>query len=330
MKKTRILTRLYDVTPTIVLRRNIFKARNLTPTRLRRNHTQGTDDEDAYKHVRMVLEIVDLFHFLGVTHETVMLKVFSITLKGQALRWKKRLPARMINTWDLLKKEFIWQYCSPFKFAKKLEEIYTFKQEMRKVQGKNDNGKENMKEPVPRDLPPAPFLGHLKEQICGPYRTHKTIYMIENLGELHKLKDQEDEGDMHVGWDVTIKDVERLRQFLTTTIHTLPNRKPVVQPYMSLGPVHDKEKSIREKEHDYDIPLHDGVMQPLAPQTVHIIPPDDDYVAPPTNPNLDKQLNKFRKEIYDITKVAKMANCNPINDVKELSDINKYDCETFI
>ncbi|GKA00157.1 hypothetical protein Tco_0672707 [Tanacetum coccineum] len=30
MKKTRILTRLYGVTPTIVLRRNIFKARHVT------------------------------------------------------------------------------------------------------------------------------------------------------------------------------------------------------------------------------------------------------------------------------------------------------------
>ncbi|GJW52736.1 hypothetical protein Tco_0096821 [Tanacetum coccineum] len=34
------------------------------------------------------------------------------------------------NTWDLLEKEFIWKYCSPFKTAKKLEEIRNFKQEM--------------------------------------------------------------------------------------------------------------------------------------------------------------------------------------------------------
>nr|GFC33482.1 hypothetical protein [Tanacetum cinerariifolium] len=30
MKKTRILTRLYGVTPMIVLRRNLFKARQVT------------------------------------------------------------------------------------------------------------------------------------------------------------------------------------------------------------------------------------------------------------------------------------------------------------
>ncbi|GKF07921.1 hypothetical protein Tco_0042145 [Tanacetum coccineum] len=64
----------------------------------------GTDDEDAYEHVRTVLAIVDLFHFPGVTHDVIMLRVFPITLKGRALRWKNRLPAGTIITWDLLKK----------------------------------------------------------------------------------------------------------------------------------------------------------------------------------------------------------------------------------
>ncbi|GKE88137.1 hypothetical protein Tco_1565612 [Tanacetum coccineum] len=46
-----------------------------------------------------------------------------------------------------------------------------------------------------------------------------------------------------------------------------------------------------EEERDYDIPLHEHVMQPLAPQTVHTTPPDDDYVASATNPILNKHLN---------------------------------------
>ncbi|GKF56225.1 hypothetical protein Tco_0166565, partial [Tanacetum coccineum] len=64
----------------------------------------GTDDEDAYEHVCTILEIVDLFHFPDVTHDAIMLRVFLITLKGRALRWKDRLPAGSITTWDLLKK----------------------------------------------------------------------------------------------------------------------------------------------------------------------------------------------------------------------------------
>ncbi|GJU55753.1 hypothetical chloroplast RF21, chloroplastic [Tanacetum coccineum] len=341
---------------------------------LRRKHFVGTDDEDAHEHVRRVLEIIDLFHFPGVTHDAGMLRVFPITLKGQSLRWNKRLPAGVINTWNLLKKEFIWQYCSPFKTAKKLEEIRNFKQEMNEtlyqawergisnqgVSSKKEDkaveqskymgsleetiiklcdesikkqvagdewirrsiestksdimalktmtknlqekayqltqtvltntgekrtttGKGNMKESVPRDLPPTPFQGHLKKQMGSSYRIREIVCMIKNPREVHKMKAQEDEGDMDVGWDIVVKDVERLRQFLTPTIHTLPNVKPVMQPYMPLGPVHDKEKVVREEEQDYNIPLHDGVIQPLTPQTVHITPPDDDYVAPATS-----------------------------------------------
>ncbi|GKE69024.1 hypothetical protein Tco_1527096, partial [Tanacetum coccineum] len=191
-------------------------------------------------------------------------------------------------------------------------------------------GKGNMKELVPRDLPRTPFIGNLKEQMGNPYRTHVTICMIKNPGEVHKMKAQKDEWDMDVSWDITVKDVERRGQFLTPTIHTLPNLEPVVQPCMPLEPVHDKEKIVREKEHDYDIPLHDGVMQTLTPQTVYIIPLDDDYVAPATSPTLDKQLNKLGKECSDITRVAEKANGNLVKDVQELSDIKTYDCETFI
>ncbi|GJX16078.1 hypothetical protein Tco_0216910, partial [Tanacetum coccineum] len=116
-------------------------------------------------------------------------------------------------------------------------------------------GKENMKELVPRDLPPTLFLGHVKEKMGSPYRTRETVHMNGNPEEIHNAKAQDDEGDMDVGWDITSKDVERLRQFLAPTIHTLPNLKPVVQPYI-LGPVHDMDKVAKEKKQDYDIPLN--------------------------------------------------------------------------
>ncbi|GJS93204.1 actin-related protein 5 isoform X1 [Tanacetum coccineum] len=103
-------------------------------------------------------------------------------------------------------------------------------------------------------------------------------------------KAREDEGDMDVSWDITIKDIERLSQFLTPTIHALPNLEPV----MPLGPFHDTEEIIREREQDYDIPLNDG------------------------------------EDFSDITKVAEIENDNPVKDVMELSDIKTYDCETFI
>ncbi|GJY13059.1 reverse transcriptase domain-containing protein [Tanacetum coccineum] len=95
---------------------------------LRRNLFAGTDDEDAHEHVRRVLEIAYLFYKLGVTHDTKMLRVLPITLTRAARRWEKRLTAGVINTWDLLEKAFIRQYCPPFKTARKLEEIQSFQQ----------------------------------------------------------------------------------------------------------------------------------------------------------------------------------------------------------
>ncbi|GJW94098.1 hypothetical protein Tco_0173770 [Tanacetum coccineum] len=94
----------------------------------------------------------------------------------------------------------------------------------------------------------------------------------------------------------------RIKLYKTPTVHTLPNLEPVVQPYIPLGPVHDMDKVIKEKEQDYDIPLNNNVRQPLTPQTVHITPSGDDYVAPATNPMSNKQLNKFKEEFSNITK----------------------------
>nr|GFA65302.1 hypothetical protein [Tanacetum cinerariifolium] len=224
-----------------------------------------------------VLEIADLFHFHGVTHNVVMLRVFPITLKGPTLIWINRLSAGLVTTWDLLKKAFIKQYCPPLKIARKLEEICNFKQEVdeqlyraweiysdllyrcpqhdlnnqrmvhmfytllyiptrimldskgfiplmtptqalelikvmtdhsrnwydeattkeriegEKVKERTTMGKENVKEPNPRDLPvvqtyvpPTKFLG-------SPFRTHETICMMGIPKEIHKMKAHDDE-----------------------------------------------------------------------------------------------------------------------------------------
>ncbi|GKA62673.1 hypothetical protein Tco_0762192 [Tanacetum coccineum] len=142
-----------------------------------------------------------------------------------------------------------------------------FKGEIVKAKTKKD--KEDMKELVPRDLPivhlyvpPMPFLGRLKEQKGNPYKIHEIVCMIGNLEKTRKA--QEDERDMEYGWDIMVKDVERLKQILTPTVHTLPNLEPVMQPYMPINSACDEAKFVREEEHDYNIPLHDGVMQPLT------------------------------------------------------------------
>ncbi|GKG17383.1 hypothetical protein Tco_0362340, partial [Tanacetum coccineum] len=79
---------------------------------------------------------------------------------------------------------------------------------------------------------------------------------------------------------------------------------------------------------DYDIPLHEHVMQPLTPQTVRITSPDNDYVASDTNPILNKYLNGFEEEFADNTRVSEKIDSNPVNDLKEL--LKTYDFENFI
>ncbi|GJW07565.1 hypothetical protein Tco_1569988 [Tanacetum coccineum] len=349
---------------------------------------KGTDDKDAYEHVRRVLEIVDLFHFHAVTHDAIILKVFPITLSGPALRWKNMLSVGLITTWDLLEKVFIRQHCPPFKTNMKLkksaisnkrwtrhcimrrkgldiptrirlkykgfipmmspaqalksvqvmadhshkwydeattwesindssnnvdtkklkenihdiqvsckicegahltndctltkedkaveqskymrsleEPIIKFYEESIKNMPRMMNGlrsKKDMEEPIPLDLhvvqpyvPPTLFPGNLKKQKDNPYKIRETIGIF---GKIHTKKAQEDEGDMDDGWDITIKDIRRLRQILIPTIHTLPNLEPVVQPYMPRGPVRDEVKVIREEELEYNIPLQNGAM----------------------------------------------------------------------
>ncbi|GKC25821.1 hypothetical protein Tco_1027971 [Tanacetum coccineum] len=63
--------------------------------------------DDAYEHVEKVLEIVSLFSILRVSHDAIMLCVFPITLTGATKRLIDRIPSGTINTWDLLKKDFI-------------------------------------------------------------------------------------------------------------------------------------------------------------------------------------------------------------------------------
>ncbi|GKB59244.1 protein kinase-like domain, concanavalin A-like lectin/glucanase domain protein [Tanacetum coccineum] len=96
---------------------------------LREDTSFENKNDDAHEHVKRVLDIVSLFNILGVSHDVVMLRVFSITLTGAAKRWVDRISHGIVDFWDLLKKAFFQRYCPPSKIAKQLEEIRNFKQE---------------------------------------------------------------------------------------------------------------------------------------------------------------------------------------------------------
>ncbi|GKA45708.1 zinc knuckle CX2CX4HX4C containing protein, partial [Tanacetum coccineum] len=107
-----------------------FEIKSQFMRELREETFSGNKNKDAHDHVVRVLNIVSLFNIFGVSQDAVLLRVFPFTLTGTAKRWVDRLTSGAVNTWDLLKKALIQKYCPPSKTAKRLEDIYNFKQEI--------------------------------------------------------------------------------------------------------------------------------------------------------------------------------------------------------
>ncbi|GJS06681.1 hypothetical protein Tco_0363477 [Tanacetum coccineum] len=120
----------------------------------------------------------------------------------------------------------------------------------------------------------------------------------------------------------------------------VPRDLPIVQPYFPPTPFpgHPKKQKDNLYKTGKTVRIPKKFLQRKLRRmkgtwmmTVHITALDDDYVAPATSLILEKHLNKFGEEIYDITRVTEKADGNLVNDVKDLSDIIKtYDFETFI
>ncbi|GKA45731.1 hypothetical protein Tco_0738527 [Tanacetum coccineum] len=56
------------------------------------------DHQDANKHIKKVLEIVNLFHVPNITQDQIMLRVFPMSLTGAASRWLRNKPSGAIPT----------------------------------------------------------------------------------------------------------------------------------------------------------------------------------------------------------------------------------------
>ncbi|GJU37261.1 hypothetical protein Tco_1185615 [Tanacetum coccineum] len=96
-------------------------------------------------------------------------------------------------------------------------------------------------------------------------------------------KDGDDRNFFYM-WDITVEDVERIRQFFT------PNVPDVMV----------------------------NIIQPLIPKTIYTTPPDEDYVAPATKSILDDLLEEFGDEILNVAMVNEGAECSPTKDLEEL------------
>nr|GEU77215.1 hypothetical protein [Tanacetum cinerariifolium] len=227
--------------------------------------------------------------------------IFPITLKRRALRWKKGLPAGMINTWDLLEKEYPQH---DLNCQQKVHIFYT-RLDISTRRMLDSRGFITLMTPTQAFISIQAMADHSHNWYDKTTTKEKINDSPDNINAI-----QESFKEAHPTKECPLKKED----------------KAVEQ-----RPVYDEEKIIGEEELDFDIPLHDGVIQPLTPQTVHITPPDDDYVASARSPTLDKQLNELGNEYSNITRVVKKADGNHVKDITEPSDIIKTsDFETFV
>nr|GEW56603.1 hypothetical protein [Tanacetum cinerariifolium] len=89
--------------------------------------------------------------------------------------------------------------------------------------------------------------------------------------------EDDDDGDTYHIWDITVKNIERIRQFLMPNIPDEMNE----------------------------------AIQPLIPQPIYTTPPNNDYVAPATKSILDELLEEFKDLIMNVTMVDEEAAKDP-------------------
>ncbi|GKB77665.1 hypothetical protein Tco_0944560 [Tanacetum coccineum] len=107
-------------------------------------------------------------------------------------------------------------------------------------------------------------------------------------------KDGDDRNFFYM-WDITVEDVERIRQFFT------PNVPDVMV----------------------------NIIQPLIPKTIYTTPPDEDYVAPATKSILDDLLEEFGDEILNVAMVNEGAECSPTKDLEEVERLLAKDPQSY-
>nr|GEU45852.1 RVT_2 domain-containing protein [Tanacetum cinerariifolium] len=106
----------------------------------------------------------------------------------------------------------------------------------------------------------------------------QALWLKQALIDYDIRLDDEDDGDTFDMWDITVEDVEQIRQFLT------PNVLKIIE----------------------------DVIQPLILTTLHTTPLNEDYVAPATKPILDELLED---NILNVAMVDEEA--DPTRDLEE-------------
>jgi hypothetical protein len=84
-------------------------------------------DEDPYTHLHSFIELCWTSKLRNNTDDELKLKLFSQSLTNNALSWYRTFPAEKIDTWENLKKDFIFRFYTKVKSAEARRDITNFK-----------------------------------------------------------------------------------------------------------------------------------------------------------------------------------------------------------
>ena len=88
----------------------------------------GLPSDGPHLHLKLFLEVSDIFKIIGASQETLKLRLFPFSLRDRAIAWLNSLPLDSIITWNDLVDKFLMKYFPPIKNAKLRNEITSFHQ----------------------------------------------------------------------------------------------------------------------------------------------------------------------------------------------------------
>ncbi|KAJ9539125.1 hypothetical protein OSB04_031858 [Centaurea solstitialis] len=89
----------------------------------------GKNDSNPIVHMENFVDICDLFKTEEGRDDVIRLRVFPVTLTGEARAWLRSLEPRSITTWEGLRSKFLSRFFPPSKIDKLRAEIRSFQQD---------------------------------------------------------------------------------------------------------------------------------------------------------------------------------------------------------
>ncbi|GJU97396.1 hypothetical protein Tco_1326667 [Tanacetum coccineum] len=107
----------FRITSIIVNGKNAYELKEKFIDDLHNNAFDGTNGEEAVKHIEYFLKIVDPFDLPNVNHDKLQVVIFLISLIGKARRWFDKIK-ESIDSWVDLTAKFFRKYYPPSRTGK--------------------------------------------------------------------------------------------------------------------------------------------------------------------------------------------------------------------